>query len=145
MSVGRRPTVGKLTVPYVVNEHLDPIRFTELDPDHVERCAKHRRCGICGSRIHGGRPMAFIGPDDGRTCFGDAWMHPECAQLAMVQCPFLRGDRGYREGPANELDAEYLARYEAGMVLRIAMDGRSHRDGLGHWHFEAIGPLEPMA
>ena len=54
-----RPTVGRLTVPYMVDEHQDPIRFTELDPDHVAECARRGRCGICGGKIKRG-PIAFI-------------------------------------------------------------------------------------
>ena len=130
-----RPTVGRLTVPYMVDEHQDPIRFTELDPDHVAECARRGRRGICGGKIKRG-PIAFIGPDDGRSCFADPWMHPACADVAMVQCPFLAGRRDWRD-PAARVDP-LTARYSAGMVVRLATSWRSHRDAFGHWHFEAV-------
>lgn len=130
-----RPTVGSLTVPFVVDETRDPIDFRALDVDHVKRCAKHRRCGICGRRIDHGRPIALIGPDDGRTCYADPWMHPECAELAMRQCPFLRG-RDWRTdaGPARA----FVAGYVGNMVVRIVTEARAHKDALGAWHFEVV-------
>ncbi len=135
-----RPVVGKLTVPYMVDAARQPIDFKVLDSSHVEKCAKHRRCGICGRRINHGRLVAFIGPADDRSCFADPWMHPACAELAMAQCPFLRGSRDWRD-PSARVDP-FTARYSAGMVLYHARDSRSHRDQFGHWHFEAIGVVE---
>lgn len=134
-----RPTVGSLTVPYVVDVEHRPIDFRRLDMANVERCAKHRRCGICGSRIKYGRPVAFIGPDDGRACFADPWMHPQCADLAAEQCPFIRG-RGWRTAAPTTTEKLLLEPY-ATMVITIASGSRAHRDGLGAWHFEAIGVL----
>lgn len=133
-----RPTVGRLTVPYMVDEQRDPIDFKVIDEDHVERCATQTRCGICGGKIKHS-PIAFIGPDDGRTCFADPWMHPVCADLAMQQCPFLAGRRDWRsdEGRNDPL----LTTYSAGMVPMLATNWRSHRDSFGAWHFEAVGPL----
>ena len=130
----RRPTVGSLTVPFVVDATRHPVDFKELDPEHVEACAKHRRCSVCGKRIRHGKPIALIGPDDGRSCYADPWMHPECASLAMAQCPFLRGARDWRsaEGRADPL----LATYSEGMVMRVVTDARSHRDASGRWRFE---------
>jgi ferredoxin len=83
----------------MVDETLSPIDFKAVDEDHVEDCARRGRCGICGGKIRQG-PIAFIGPDDGRTCFADPWMHPACADLAMKQCPFLTGRRDWREAEA---------------------------------------------
>jgi len=136
-----RPTVAGLVVPYVVDDRLSPIRFTDLHQGHVRRCAEQRLCGICGKRIVGA-PMAFIGPDDGRRCFADAWMHEACARLALVQCPFLKG-RQWREQEAR--DEPMLSVYQQNMVLYLAPDGRSHRDEFDHWHFEALGVLRKVS
>lgn len=134
--LAQRPTKGALTVPYMVDATLTPIDFKAVDSEHVKRCATGRRCGVCGGKIRQG-PFAFVGPDDGRNCFADPWMHLLCAQTAMQQCPFLAGKRGWRENG----DQPLIAGYERNMVLRIADDCRSHRDGFGHWHFEAVGTL----
>lgn len=133
-----RPLVAGLTVPYVVDARRTPIDFRVLQGGHVRRCAEERRCAICGRPIKGNAPLAFIGPDDGRRCFADAWMHVECARLAMQQCPFLKG-RDWRdeEGRTDPL----LANYHGNMALFLAPNGRAHRDVLGHWHFEALGAL----
>lgn len=131
-----RPSVGKLTVPYMVDEKRKPIDFKSVDADHVKRCAQHDRCGVCGGKIRTKR-RAFIGPDDGRRCFADPWMHEDCAKLAMVQCPFLAAKRDWRSGAAGPL----LATYARNMALFVGEDGRSHRDQIGAWHFEAVGEL----
>ena len=131
-----RPRVGDLVVPYMVPDERRPIDFKALDADHVARCAKEGRCGICGRKIRSG-PIAFIGPDDGRTCFADPWMHPPCARLAMGQCPFLARGKDWREGGEDPL----LARYAGHMVLYEATGWSSHRDQLGAWHFEATHGL----
>ena len=133
-----RPLVGRLTVPYMVDEQRSPIDFKAVDERHVEDCARHGKCGICGAKIRRG-PIAFIGPDDGRTCFADPWMHPACADLAMRQCPFLTGCRDWREAEAR--NAPLLATYSQGMVPLLAQNWRAHRDQFGAWHFEAVGPV----
>jgi hypothetical protein len=133
-----RPLVGRLTVPYMVDEQRSPIDFKAVDERHVEDCARHGKCGICGAKIRRG-PIAFIGPDDGRTCFADPWMHPACADLAMRQCPFLTGRRDWREAEAR--NAPLLATYSQGMVPPLAQNWRAHRDQFGAWHFEAVGPV----
>jgi hypothetical protein len=131
-------TVGRLTVPFMVDATREPIDFKELDADHVDQCAERTRCGICGRRIRSG-PIAFIGPDDGRTCFADPWMHPACAELAMAQCPFLTGRRDWRDSAAR---ADPLTQpYSRGMRMVLAFNWRSHRDSIGAWHFEALGPI----
>lgn len=129
-----RPKVGHLVVPFMVDAERSPIDFKALDPGHVDLCATKGRCGVCGGKIRRG-PVAFIGPDDGRTCFADPWMHPACADIAMQQCPFLTGRRDWREdgGPL-------LQPYSAGMVRVLADNWRAHRDLLGAWHFEAMRP-----
>lgn len=133
MSRMERPTVGRLVVPYMVDATRSPIDFRGLDPAHVDECARRTRCGVCGGRIRRA-PIAFIGPDDGRTCFADPWMHPECAELALAQCPFLAGRRDWRL-PAVPL---LLEPYSAGMVRVLADRWGSHRDAFGVWHFEAL-------
>lgn len=136
--MSERPTVGRLTVPYMVDATRVPIDFKALDPDHVLQCATKARCGICGGRIKRG-PIAFIGPTDGRRCFGDPWMHPACAEIAMVQCPFLTGRRDWRDetGRGDPL----LRPYSEGMAVLLAYNWRSHQDPWGAWHFEAVGPV----
>lgn len=130
-----RPTVGHLTVPYMVDATRVPIDFKVVDEGHVELCARQTRCGICGGKIKRS-PIAFIGPDDGRTCYADPWMHPSCAETAMQQCPFLTGRRDWRESGAKA--EPLLETYSAGMVVRLATNWRAHRDAGGAWHFEAV-------
>ena len=135
--LSERPKVGKLVVPYMVDATRSPIDFKAVDPAHVDECATRNRCGICGGRIRHG-PVAFIGPGDGRTCFADPWMHPECAEVAAKQCPFIAGRRDWRAG------ADALTQpYSDGMVTVLAWNWRAHRDPLGAWHFEAVGRPEP--
>jgi hypothetical protein len=131
-----RPTAGRLLVPFVVDATRDPIDFKALDSDHVRQCAIYHKCGICGGRIKSA-PYAFVGPDDGRRCFADAWMHLKCARLAMQQCPFLGARRGWREDGDDPLVASYVGN----MALFAAPGGRSHLDVFKHWHFEAVGGL----
>lgn len=134
-ALARRPRVGHLVVPYMVDATRSPIDFKAVDADHVRRCAEERRCGICGSKIKRG-PIAFIGPTDGRRCFADPWMHPECAEVAMAQCPFLTGRRDWREDGGLLLDP-----YSAGMAVVLAHNWRAHLDPFGAWHFEAVGEV----
>ncbi len=136
--LARQPTVGKLTVPYMVDATRRPIDFKAVDGAHIDRCMKHRRCGICGGRIRG--PLAFVGPDDARDCFADPWMHESCARAALQQCPFLAGRRDWRDEDARDDPA--LTRYSEGMVLYVAADGRAFRGPFGEYHFHALGQLE---
>jgi hypothetical protein len=126
----------------MVDERVQPIDFKLVHPGHVTKCAMQRRCGICGKPIRG--YLAFCGPDDGRSCFGDPWMHPECGKLAMQQCPFLADRRGWREPADGKLSQEMLDRYTHNMALYQAPSGRAFRDAFGHWHFEALGTLRPL-
>jgi hypothetical protein len=132
-----RPMSGKLVVPFMVDETLDPIDFKAVDPEHVRRCAQQNRCGVCGGRIKPREPFAFIGPDDGRRCFADPWMHLKCARLAMLQCPFLAGRRDWREEGDNPL----LGTYAHNMALYQAPSGSAHLDQFKHWHFAPVGGL----
>jgi hypothetical protein len=122
----------------MVDETLDPIDFKIVDAGHVELCARQTRCGVCGQKIKRG-PIAFIGPDDGRTCFADPWMHERCAELAMRQCPFLTGRRDWKGAEAR--NEPLLATYSEGMVPMLARNWRAHQDAGGAWHFEAVGPI----
>lgn len=136
-----RPKAGALTIPYVVDEGNHPIDFKVMDPAHVDACAEQRRCGVCGGKIRSG-PIAFIGPDDGRSCFADPWMHLECARVAMRQCPFLAGRKTWRDESGRE--APLISTYAHNMVLYTATNWRSHLDHFGHWHFEAIAGLKKV-
>jgi hypothetical protein len=125
-------------VPFMVDATRVPLDFKVLDPSHVEACATRGRCGVCGRRIRRG-PIAFVGPDDGRRCFADPWMHPACADLAMRRCPFLSGRRDWNADESR--NEPLLATYSAGMAVALAQNWRAHRDPSGAWHFEAVGPL----
>ena len=131
-------TADGLTVPYMVDATRTPVDFTLLDADHVARCARETRCGVCGRKIRRG-PIAFIGPADGRTCYADPWLHPTCAELAMQRCPFLSGRRDWSSAEARE--DPLLAPYSTRMAVVLARSWRCHRDARGAWHFEAVGPL----
>jgi hypothetical protein len=137
VTLDARPTAGGLTVPFMVDEKLRPVDFRIVDKERVDLCARQGRCGVCGGKIRRG-PVAFIGPDDGRTCFADPWMHPECAALATRQCPFIGGRRDWREEGARE--APLLTTYSQGMATVLAHNWRAHREN-GAWHFEAVGPV----
>ena len=131
-ALASRPRVGQMVVPFVVDEARSPIDFKELDMARVTACAERGLCGVCGGRIRRGS-VAFLGPDDGRSCFADPWMHPDCAAVAAEQCPFVAGRKGWRDG-GNPVVASYAER----MVLRLAHNWRAHRDDHGRWHFEAV-------
>ena len=140
-----RPTVGRLVVPFMVDATRSPIDFKALDQAHVDLCATKGLCGICGARIRRS-PIAFIGPADlvDRECWADPWMHPACAELALEQCPFLAGKRDWRslEGVPEPIADLALTAYRPGqMAMALAVNWRSHRDALGNWHFQAIGPV----
>lgn len=137
-ALDRRPTLGGLVVPYVVDARNDPIKFAVLQPGRVMKCAEQRLCAICGKRIPNGARLAFIGPDDGRRCFADVWMDERCARLSMQQCPFL-GGRDFKDQDSRE--EPLLQPYRTPQVLFFAPNGRAHRDEFGHWHFEALGTL----
>jgi hypothetical protein len=135
-----RLTVGRLVVPYMVDERRQPIDFKVVHPGHVAKCAQQRRCGVCGKVING--YLAFIGPNDQRRCYADPWMHPACARLALEQCPFL-GGRDWRDGTVEPL----LASYHGNMVAVTAPAGRAHYEvaqRVGAWHFEALGELRRL-
>lgn len=136
-----RPKAGALVIPYQVDETRKPIDFKAIDSDHIDRCAEENRCGICGGKIRSG-PVALIGPDDGRNCFADPWMHIDCADLAMQQCPFLAGRKSWRDADGRE--SPFIATYAHNMVLYTATNWRLHRDRFGHWHFEAVGGLTKL-
>lgn len=138
----KRPLVGQLIVPYMVDDRIKPIDFKIVHGGHVRKCAECFLCGICGTRIRG--YFAFIGPNDERRCFADPWMHPDCARLAMQQCPFLAGRRDWRAVPETALEGEWMARYSHNMSAFVAPSGRAHRDQFHRWHFEALGALVPV-
>jgi len=132
----QRPRVGKMIVPFMVDERRVPIDFATTDARRVTACAERGLCGVCGGKIRRG-PIAFLGPDDGRTCFADPWMHEECAEVAVAQCPFVSGRRDWRKPSTDPVEAEATAIYSRNMVLVLADNWRSHREG-GVWHFEAL-------
>jgi len=138
-NASRRPRVGDLVVPFMVDDRIQPIDFRIVHAGHVLKCARERKCGICGRPISG--YLAFCGPDDDRNCFADPWMHIDCGILAMRQCPFLADRKGWRGEVPPGLRGEFMDRYTHNMALVQAPDGRAFRDSFGHWHFEAHGRL----
>lgn len=133
----KRPTVGGIVVPYMVDETRSPIDFKAVNGEHVRLCAEMRRCGICGAAMKGSR-FAFLGPADGRVCFGDPWMHEACARYTMAACPFASGKkREYRDPNEDEGESLLLSRTVGAWALHIAEGGHGWRDQWKRWHFEA--------
>lgn len=147
IELDQRPRAGRLVVPFVVDETRHPIDFRENHMPRIRACADHRLCGICGGRIEIYERLAFIGPRTlmERACFADPWMHEECGRIAMEQCPFLSARKDWREPADDQRSARLLKPYSRDMLLRTAPAGRAHKDGLGSWHFEAMGPLREVA
>lgn len=82
-------------VPYTLaweNGHPD---FSAIDRGKVKRCLELRLCGICGKGL--GLEITFIGGDNS-TAFYDPPNHPECADVAFAECPFLKNSRVRDEG-----------------------------------------------
>lgn len=54
-------------------------------------CIHEHRCWVCGTNL--GRLRCFIGGPLSvwNRVFGDAWMHPGCAEFSMRNCPHLLG------------------------------------------------------
>jgi hypothetical protein len=63
--------------------------FRVVDNSHWLRCAKHRRCWICGDTL--GRHVAFVcGPSSAVTgVTSEPGSHVDCAQYAIRTCPFI--------------------------------------------------------
>lgn len=130
-----RPIVGGLVVPFMVDESVEPIDFKRIDAKRIEQCASDRRCGVCGKKMKGDR-YAFLGPDDGRECFADPWMHEVCARYTIEHCSFVSGRRPEWRGEVpTDLPAEVGERYARSQVLVLAQSGGSHVDPRGLRHF----------
>ena len=124
-------------VPYMVDASRDPIDFKMLDKDRVTECATRTKCGVCGQRINRG-PIAFIGPNDGRRCFADPWMHPVCAEESMRRCPFLSGRRDWSEVEARS--NPLLAIYSSGMAVVLAFLATLYPS----WRAARVRPAEAL-
>jgi hypothetical protein len=83
-------------IPYAafIDDNKRP-HFTISDAQRVRECIKKRLCGLCGKKME--RKMALIG---GLSCFIspfgaflDPPMHENCAQFAMLTCPYLAAPR----------------------------------------------------
>lgn len=118
----------------MVDATRSPIDFKALDERHVDQCAQQRRCGVCGERIRPGKDRyAFLGPLRELQCFGDPWMHVECADYTAGACPFVSGKRRvWREGSQPILEP-----FSGAWMLLIARSGKVHRDA-GAWHFQPV-------
>ena len=120
----------------MVDEKRTPIDFKALDQEHVNQCARERLCGVCGKAIRKGKDRyAFLGPLRDLQCFGDPWMHEECAEYTATACPFVSGKRRvWREGDQPLTDV-----FKGAWMLLVARSGKTHMDDLAHWHFEPVG------
>jgi hypothetical protein len=118
-------------VPVVDGAAVD---FRVLNLRHHILCARHRRCGICGTRIDG--PLTFIG---GPMCvkariFGDAGVHEECADYARRVCPYLvNANRNYdeRDVPGTYHDPNVIRAKPQRLVLYRATAYRQIPGGEG--------------
>lgn len=141
----RRPVVGSIVIPYMVNESRDPIDFKQLDRSRVQLCVTMRRCGICGTPIKSNQRYAFLGPARELLCFADPWMHEDCARYTIKACPFASGrNRHYRSGDGD--DDPLLSTYEGAWELVIARRGTCHIDNVAKaFHFQPVDIVERVA
>lgn len=132
-----RPIVGSLVVPYMVkvNRHVD---FRVLDQQHVDACASKSLCGVCGLRLRPGKDRAvFLGPLRDLECFDVPWMHEECSEYVIAECPFVSGRRRhYREESADPVERALTAVYHGDWMRIVARKWRAHRDSGKAWHFQ---------
>jgi hypothetical protein len=65
--------------------------FRTMDTARQRQAVERRRCGLCGCGLPGAGPYAFIGGDRSiqNLTFSDPAMHVDCAQYAMLVCPYL--------------------------------------------------------
>lgn len=137
-----RPVVGGLVVPFMVDIERKPFSFAHLDGGAVKVCATQRVCGVCGDVIARADRMAFLGAttntyDPGeRDCFGDPWMHEECARYSLATCPFI--SRRLRFRNADDVLPEIAQNHAEGWSLVVARNGRAFFDGR-IWHFHPNG------
>jgi len=140
--LAHRPTFGGMVVPFMVDLKPDPISFALLDTALVSECARQRLCGICGQVIERTERLAFLGATTNtydqaeRDCFGDPWMHEECARYSLATCPFIAKRRRFRE--AGSVLPEIAENHAEGWSLVIARNGRAFYDGR-IWHFHPNG------
>ena len=81
-------------------------KFGVNDPDAKLLCALGELCGVCGYPFDG-QPMIFLAADKrpaadpARLLFTDPANHPDCAEAAMILCPYIARPRvGHRVVPA---------------------------------------------
>jgi hypothetical protein len=96
-ALAARPWHPRLRVPVpVMNVHTDDehptpfVDFLGVDPQVAVRCARERRCGICGIDLD--EELAFLGTVESvrQHVFSDPPLHEHCAQQALRWCPHLR-------------------------------------------------------
>lgn len=71
--------------------------FKVINEKNRLRCANENLCWICGLPLE--YWIIFIGGPKAieQRLFVDGPMHPECAEISIKECPFLRGDKDYAE------------------------------------------------
>lgn len=85
-----------IPIPYFARIRMDNTPdFKVINESKRQLCAIEKRCWICGEFLE--RMTAFIG---GPNCiahrlFTDGPMHRECAEDALVLCPFMIGKMDY--------------------------------------------------
>lgn len=137
-----RPVVAGLAVPFMVDLARRPISFAMLDAAAVKMCATQRLCGVCGDVIARSDRLAFLGAktntydQDERDCFGDPWMHEECARYSLASCPFISKRLRFKD--AESVPPEIAQNHAEGWSLVIARNGRAFYDGR-IWHFHPNG------
>lgn len=125
---------GPLIIPFMVDESIQPIDFKAVDRSHVDACAQQKLCGVCGQRIRPGKDrFCFLGPARELECFGDPWMHEDCAEYTAGHCPFVSGKRRiWRNGDQPLTDA-----FKGSWMLLTSRGGKTHLE-LRHWHFQPV-------
>ncbi len=77
-------------IPYFVKWYNGKPDFRVADGAKQFVCAKRRVCWVCGSKLD--HHVAFIGGPISCTqsyAFSDGPMHRECAEYALIVCPYL--------------------------------------------------------
>lgn len=84
------PRYKGMPVPFTASQHEDGTpNFTLADPIKTDRCAKERLCAVCGGKL--GYWLCFVGGPRAAASrsYSDGPMHEECADAAMLVCPFI--------------------------------------------------------
>ena len=130
-------------IPYFATYRKDGTPdFKVVDEARRKNCAIHRVCWICGEALE--YWVTFIGGPKSvdLRLFSDGPMHPECANDAMMICPFLLGQTDYGNNPdANKYDGIIqsdphvsIAPTQMGILLTRKFSTILSRNGI-NWFF----------